>query len=65
MVAWYATLARMNTILVILALLVALSIAIWIVETLPLPPVPKRIGEAALGLLLLAWMVNHFHWLGR
>lgn len=58
----------MNTILVIFAMLVAWSIACWIIETLPLPAVgggaqvPKRLAQAALGVAVLVWLAQHFHW---
>lgn len=54
---------KMGPVWTILVFLVMLSIVVWVVETLPLPPIPKRIGEAVLALATLGYLAHHLHWL--
>lgn len=53
----------MNAIAFVLLALLVLSVVMYIAEQLPLPPMPKRIGQGVLMLVFLWAVAQHFHWL--
>jgi hypothetical protein len=53
----------METIISILVALVLMSLVMWIVNTLPLETVPKRIAMAVLGIIALTLLAGRLHWL--